>query len=960
MSTWLKALGIFVVILICVAVIAFAFAVPSLEKKAREQIVEQLRTKLDAKVELKLVRLSSLWPLGLRLQDLKVLPANKQYRFEVDRMYLRYHYLFSSQIEVNIEKPRVDWFGSAPVNEKKTEAPPPAPQDESGPPPWVAGFISGTGVELFVREGAIHWQKDETTKLGLEKFNVDISKAKLLNENEPIRAVLDAELHYVTPMVSGQTTIAARTSDLKVNLEPLNTIGSQDSELQVGGLVLKASGLSRLKEGVHDWKINANVENLQSLPRPPDFLPAQNWKGKVFFNADVHHDAIATKAQGQVKFEQVSADLRWDSPEIKAQGPAHLDVQAAFDWAGSENYSVKDASIKADLTQASFQYSNLFKKAAGTDLSLEFKGAVATKALDVQSLALKLFNLTLQAKGNVPLQGNGKLQWQTSQTSLAGWEKLILPMAQTPLQGTLEARGAVSGSFALPKEMAIEISKLSLKDFKGQVKYKSADGQLIIEGPVTAGVEAKLATQGENVRAADVSAHADLGALVIQKVGLFEKKPGEVFQINLTAKQQKDDIGIEKSEFRLPFMTMNVGGRVHNPKDPSFDLNIKSDVSSLDALKAFVPSMKDLPVSGSLKSQIELNGKLATEKPWHDWPLKVSGAVNWTTPKLVIGAKRGTASEGSTDEASSAADKAPPAGFLQKGYLTENLNVSIGANVGKFVKEKLEMTQTSINGRIAGGKYTGALSSFGFGGQVQLKNTVVPLFEPNPTIVSDIHFNDIKIESILEFLKPEIKDIAKGPSHGDVHVESLMPDAPQFMNRLKAKGQVGSENVWINTTSLNQMINDKISQVPGVGKNAVRLDPLQGRLMANFTLEKEKAEPLTIDGFDRSGSELHLRGSANLQQTVDLTGEFRWASAPFSGCLKEGNSDEKGRVVVPLTLRGPITSPSWSFATDVIAKMGEKALRCEAVKALQKQIPQNIPGNLGDEIGKKLKDLLGH
>ena len=88
--------------------------------------------------------------------------------------------------------------------------------------------------------------------------------------------------------------------------------------------------------------------------------------------------------------------------------------------------------------------------------------------------------------------------------------------------------------------------------------------------------------------------------------------------------------------------------------------------------------------------------------------------------------------------------------------------------------------------------------------------------------------------------------------------------------------------------------------------------------------------------------------------------EDRTVIREITGCLKEGNADDKGRVVVPLALKGPVASPSWSFATDVIAKMGERALRCEATKALQKNLPANIPENLGKEIDKQLKGLFGH
>src|SRR5262249_10904505 len=135
----------------------------------------------------------------------------------------------------------------------------------------------------------------------------------------------------------------------------------------------------------------------------------------------------------------------------------------------------------------------------------------------------------------------------------------------------------------------------------------------------------------------DLVARADLSGVSIRKPNLFDKKPGEVFQISFAAKQQKEDIGIEKSEIKLPFATVNVGGKVHNPKDPSFDLKVNGDISNLDMVRPFVSSLKDIPMSGSMKAQLSLNGKMDSKKAWNDWPIKISGLVNWNAPKLKIG-----------------------------------------------------------------------------------------------------------------------------------------------------------------------------------------------------------------------------------------------------------------------------------------------------------------------------------
>lgn len=297
---FLKAIGIVFIICACLSAIAFAFALPSLERRAREEVIGQLKTKLDAKVELRVVKLSSIWPLGLRFQDLKIVPQNGLYRVEVGRLFIRYHYL-TSLIDIDLEKPNIEWIGAPNSPERKTAPEPPMQVSSALPGGAVGGFLSTLGVEFFVREGIVRWQKDESTQISLQKLNIDITKSRILNEDEPIKAIIDSDLHYTTSLLSGQTTISARTNDMRAST---SMITSQQAELAIGGLVLRANGVSNFAIPSHDWKVHADVEDLQKLPRPPDFLPAQNWKGKIALDASVHADKLDTKAEGSIKFKK--------------------------------------------------------------------------------------------------------------------------------------------------------------------------------------------------------------------------------------------------------------------------------------------------------------------------------------------------------------------------------------------------------------------------------------------------------------------------------------------------------------------------------------------------------------------------------------------------------------------------------------------------------------------------------
>src|SRR5262245_24075764 len=103
MASFLRTMMVLTISILCIAVIAFVFGLPTLEKRARNEIVSQLKEKLDANVELRAVRLSSIWPLGIRLQDFKISTQTGPYKVEVGRIYIRYHYLTENALEVNIE-----------------------------------------------------------------------------------------------------------------------------------------------------------------------------------------------------------------------------------------------------------------------------------------------------------------------------------------------------------------------------------------------------------------------------------------------------------------------------------------------------------------------------------------------------------------------------------------------------------------------------------------------------------------------------------------------------------------------------------------------------------------------------------------------------------------------------------------------------------------------------------------
>ncbi len=442
MTKALKFIAVTFVIILCVAIIGFVFAVPTLERKAGQAIMQQLREKLDAKVELRLLRISSLWPLGLRIQNLKISPHSGNYRAEVDRVFVRLYYLPPARLEVEIQKPLLEWIGEpSSATQESAVAQPSTPV--SGPfpiPASVGAFLAGIGAEVTISGGVVSWRKDEDTRVRLEQVEIAVKKMKLLNESEPVTLKMTSNLNYATPWLGGDISLAAQSSDLKVSPDE---VFSKNTEIKLGGMVLHVDGISKFKASTHDWNVKAAADNLERLPKPPDSWPAQNWKGKIDLSSSVHMTKTEMKAEGSMLFDRVSADLKWESPSLHMKGPFKVDTRGHFEYSNSE-YTLKDMALNIDFSAAEVEYYNettvFLRKPADVPLTLDYQGDVVNNAFDLHSLKLQLFNLKAEAQGHMPFKGFGEVHFQTSPTSLTGWKNSCRPWPTCRCRGTWKRR----------------------------------------------------------------------------------------------------------------------------------------------------------------------------------------------------------------------------------------------------------------------------------------------------------------------------------------------------------------------------------------------------------------------------------------------------------------------------------------------------------------------------------------
>jgi hypothetical protein len=266
-----------------------------------------------------------------------------------------------------------------------------------------------------------------------------------------------------------------------------------------------------------------------------------------------------------------------------------------------------------------------------------------------------------------------------------------------------------------------------------------------------------------------------------------------------------------------------------------------------------------------------------------------------------------------------------------------------------------------VDGNISAGKLNGqVMVKQVFGGQVSVKNLSVPLLQKRPVIQGTASWADLTIEDTLGFVKPEYKKMAEGKTAGLAEFSTVMPSEEDFMKQLRVRGDAGAKPVTLNSVKIGELINGALGKIPGIKVKPVKVEPLHGQMKAQFELNKSILDLSQFNAVDQDGSEIQMKGKVDVESMKgDLAGTFFLMNPPLTGCLLEGNADNKGRMVIPLAVKGDLLSPSFSIVSDLVTKIGGKALQCESKKLVEK-LKTEGKEKLEKDLKKTLKNIFGN
>jgi hypothetical protein len=178
------------------------------------------------------------------------------------------------------------------------------------------------------------------------------------------------------------------------------------------------------------------------------------------------------------------------------------------------------------------------------------------------------------------------------------------------------------------------------------------------------------------------------------------------------------------------------------------------------------------------------------------------------------------------------------------------------------------------------------------------------------------------------------------------------------MQTASARGKAEIQNGYVSTASLDSMVNAKLSGIPGLGDKAkVSTGGMAAEIATNFEVAAGVARLSEFFAVTPRKDEMRLAGTLDLAFNADMKGEARLVDAPVRGAVREANSDEQGRLVVPIVFRGNLKNPSVDIANETIERMLAKTATHEANKLKDKAVNEGKK-KLEEEAKKAGQDLL--
>jgi uncharacterized protein involved in outer membrane biogenesis len=376
-------------------------------------------------------------------------------------------------------------------------------------------------------------------------------------------------------------------------LRYLDRTASPPSELRVGALDFSASDVSvdhpiRLRMATALFgadKQNVRIEgSVGPVGSPPNLRMAP---------LDLSIEVGPVVLDNLRKVEMLSKAL---PVELSSGDPVSLAAKVS----GSLGERLK-VEAKVDGSEAAIRVGQSFQKPKGVAFKIDLLAERAATTIDVKSLALRLAELNLTAKGSLENVRGGALDFQidSPKAPLAGWEKMLPAFAGHQVSGTAEvhvrAMGRMGSGEALQWNGTVALIGVSAKQSGSPYEIDDLNGRIDLKGnsatlpqttfklsgsPVT--VQAEVASFRPLAATFDLKS-PQLAATSLSLASSAAKKPEVLHGVDLHGQFRSADKG--SKEFQGTLRSTDGSLRDFDYRDLSADVSSRDQIVNLTKLE---------------------------------------------------------------------------------------------------------------------------------------------------------------------------------------------------------------------------------------------------------------------------------------------------------------------------------------------------------------------------------------
>lgn len=902
------------------------------------EIKNQAQKKFDIELDFTNLQISSLNPIGLKVNNLT---AKKKNLFQIETQSIEVKVLnLQSLLQQKTKKPEIDFtvtdFKIELLANNKITPPETSAANTSSPLPFNSlekalpenPYINNLKINFSLINGLVVGKKNSERIIDL---NTKLLTVAINDLKEPLKFDFDGEVKSMVDNFALSYPISIGSLLQYSN----GWIEAKNTDFNFIGIENKLNFKLHPTSKYIDLTSEVDVPNLNKLPiglieNFPLSKLLGSLKSKFKVTGYLEKNPLIS---GDVDLKIFSADLSLKQKDIASSGNFNLNLKTKFDF--KEKLTIHSIKWAADLSKAYFEKTDFFKKPVGIPFVTEGSGAFKDD-FNLEKFKLHFDQIRAEAQGLLSLDKVSQFSFDIPEFDFKGFEKYLLFIPQYPISGKFAAKGEVQGLLKDPTNLNLNLSQVKLTQLKYTLYKKINDVE--IEGPVQADFQGALHVNKQVAIKGDLKGHIDADSLNIKKNGDVLKVGDDPLKVEFKTNVVNQKIQIENFDIKSMFGWMQISGKPPIGFNDPINLNIKVNKINWIRIRNFLPknevinNIKNITASGNLNVTGSIN-----EKDLLSSPLMITGSSQVGISEVLIPWELAL-STGTEDKAKEAEAKLiTPEPFVPQKDLLAKIKVSNVLSIDKvLLKDKsafegLQFTTKIENNNLL---FNGSIKKI-FNGDLKVKSVILPLTSIDPVIHYDVASQGIDLAAMLRIFLPTYKDLIKGQASLQVEGNSHLPYSVNFKKNLQAKGQFSYADGKLNALDMAKLVKEKLMLLPGISlPKKIDNTQIEGAIKSNFELKNLSVTVTDFSAKSKKNEELQINGSINTELEADLKAQLLLVDLPLKGDFINANKDPQGRVGFPIEIKGKLTEPKWNFVGNSLEAMTSKYMNNEKQKVI--------------------------